>query len=125
LQTFNFDGIPDIALSDSAEVSILYGKKGGGFTAPVSYGAGDWPWRMMAVDVNNDGAPDLVFASGTDAVVMLPEFEGGAFWFTALPFPGGLFDGLLLRPIAVGSTGALGGAFEGGCATGRLGIFIF
>lgn len=76
---FNFDGIPDIALSDSAEVSILYGKKGGGFTAPVSYGAGDWPWRMMAADVNNDGAPDLVFASGTDAVVMLNIPPPGSF----------------------------------------------
>jgi hypothetical protein len=76
---FNFDGIPDIALSDSAEVSICYGKKGGGFTVPVSYGAGDWPWRMMAVDVNNDGAPDLVFASGTEAVVMLNIPPPGSF----------------------------------------------
>ncbi|MGD0729849.1 MAG: FG-GAP-like repeat-containing protein, partial [Terracidiphilus sp.] len=68
---FNLDGIPDLMLSDYGQVSILYGKGGGKFTAPVNYAAGDWPSRAVITDLNGDGAPDLVFGSGTDAVVML------------------------------------------------------
>jgi hypothetical protein len=76
---FNLDGIPDLVLSDFGEVSVYYGKKGGGFTAPVSYAAGDWPGRSVITDLNGDGAPDLVFGSGTDAVVLLNIPPPGSF----------------------------------------------
>ena len=68
---FNLDGIPDLLLTDYGQVSVLYGKGGGKFSAPVNYAAGDWPSRAVITDLNGDGAPDLVFGSGTEAVVML------------------------------------------------------
>jgi hypothetical protein len=68
---FNLDGIPDLLLTDYGQVSVMYGKGGGKFTAPINYAAGDWPPHPVVVDLNGDGAPDLVFGSGTDAVVML------------------------------------------------------
>jgi hypothetical protein len=68
---FNLDGVPDLLLTGYGEVSVLYGKGGGKFAAPVNYAAGDWPSRAVITDLSGDGAPDLVFGSGTDAVVML------------------------------------------------------
>jgi len=76
---FNLDGVPDLVLSDFGEVSLYCGKKGGGFTAPVSYAAGDWPGHPVITDLNGDGATDLVFASGTDAVVLLNIPPPGSF----------------------------------------------
>ena len=58
---FNGDGIPDIAVTDSANnnVTILLGKGDGTFTAPVRFPTGAKPVALLATDINSDGALDL------------------------------------------------------------------
>ena len=61
---FNRDGRQDIAVAGYTNdtVSILYGKKGGGFHAPEDYPAGVQPLAIATADFNHDHRPDIVTA---------------------------------------------------------------
>ena len=53
---FNHDGIPDLALLGTSQVTILLGNGQGGFQPPVSYDAGPEPTGLTVADVNGDGS---------------------------------------------------------------------
>src|SRR5258708_917777 len=66
---FNHDGILDVATTNTGvttrpdhSVIVLLGKKGGGFQAPKKFNVGTAPVALVATDLNNDGALDLVAA---------------------------------------------------------------
>jgi hypothetical protein len=78
----NGDGIPDIVTSNegSDDVTILFGKEGGGFEAPVTLPVGSEPSSVTVADVNGDGIPDIVTSnSGSDDVTVLPGDGHGGF----------------------------------------------
>ena len=61
---FNRDGKTDLAVvnryASPPSVTIFLGNGGGGFSAGNSYGVGDSPLNITAVDVNGDGIEDLI-----------------------------------------------------------------
>jgi len=70
---FNNDGIPDLAQVNTGVVgqlgntiSVLLGKKGGGFQAAKVFRVGLQPAGLAAVDFNHDGHLDLVVADFGD-----------------------------------------------------------
>jgi len=59
----NHDGIQDLAVSDGAGgVSVLLGKKNGGFQDPVAYAGGQSPEGIAFADINGDKALDILLA---------------------------------------------------------------
>lgn len=66
---FNGDGILDLATANNGDndVTILFGKGDGTFQSPVTYDA-PLPERILGVDLNHDGHPDLAVLAycGTD-----------------------------------------------------------
>ena len=58
------DGNLDLVYTNASygTVGVLYGAGSGKFYDPVEYPTGGWPWLLVAADVNNDGAKDLVVA---------------------------------------------------------------
>jgi hypothetical protein len=77
----NRDGRQDIVVGseDNGTVSILYGKKGGGFTGPHNHGAGPDPFWISVADFNHDKRPDIAVASYSSQgkVVVLLSHRGG------------------------------------------------
>jgi len=70
LADFNNDGVPDIATADSGigtgrTVSVLLGKKGGGFQVPRATTLSDNAFRLASADFNHDGKTDLVVVQGS------------------------------------------------------------
>jgi hypothetical protein len=63
---FNGDGIADAAVTcyRSADVLLLLG--GPGELHPLTVRAGEHPWAIATVDLNEDGADDLVIADDTN-----------------------------------------------------------
>ena len=70
----NRDGIPDLVYtnSHSSTVGVMYGAGKGVFYSPVEFAANRWAWGLAVVDINGDGALDVV-ASGNSI-----EFSGVA-----------------------------------------------
>jgi hypothetical protein len=66
---FNGDGILDLAVANNGDntVAVLFGNGDGTFQSPVTYSA-PLPERLLAVDLNHDGHPDLAILAycGTD-----------------------------------------------------------
>jgi hypothetical protein len=65
ISDFNRDGIIDIAVANyaSAGVSVLLGKGGGEFEAPLHFTAGPEARGIVAADFNGDGILDLAVAN--------------------------------------------------------------
>jgi Bacterial Ig-like domain (group 3)/FG-GAP-like repeat len=69
---FNNDGIPDLAVLNSAEsgtVGVYLGKGNGTFQSSVDYNVGTFPFAMAVGDVNGDGKLDLIVANYSDGTV--------------------------------------------------------
>ena len=66
---FNGDGILDLATANNGDndVAVLFGNGDGTFQSPVTYDA-PLPERVLGVDLNHDGHPDLAILAycGTD-----------------------------------------------------------
>jgi Bacterial Ig-like domain (group 3)/FG-GAP-like repeat len=81
---FNQDGKPDIAvLQDDGTLNVLL-NNGNGFAAPVAYSNPNHSSTLIAeafaVDVNNDGYPDIVaFDSGRNAIIVFLNQKNGTF----------------------------------------------
>jgi FG-GAP-like repeat len=78
----NGDGRQDIVVGSEANktVSLLYGKKGGGFTAPHNHHGGPYPFWISIADFNHDHHPDIAIASYSNpgkVVVLLSRHGGG------------------------------------------------
>ena len=81
---FNSDGKLDLAVTNGCDVSqdnfncepqqntvsVLLGHGDGTFASPVSYQAGNYPYTLIARDVNSDGKPDLLVSDG----ILVPNF---------------------------------------------------
>jgi len=57
------DGIADLVFSDGNVVTVTHGARNRTFGPPRDYLAGDSPVDPMLIDLNGDGALDLVFAN--------------------------------------------------------------
>src|SRR5579862_5668917 len=57
---FNGDGIPDLAVVDSINLTIFLGKGDGTFQPQTIYAAGNLPESLTITDLNNDGIQDVV-----------------------------------------------------------------
>ena len=70
----NKDGIPDLVYTNShlSTVGVMYGAGKGAFYSPVEFAADRWAWGLAVVDINGDGAADVI-ASGNSI-----EFSGVA-----------------------------------------------
>ncbi len=66
---FNHDGLPDLALVNTGAnpfghtVSVMLGKKGGGFMPGKLFAVGQQPTGLAVTDFNHDGHLDLVVAN--------------------------------------------------------------
>ena len=60
---FNGDGRPDVAVSDSNNISVSLQSVSGGFPTSTSYAAGSGTLDIANADFNGDGRPDLVTAN--------------------------------------------------------------
>ena len=78
----NGDGRPDIIVANTftGTLSLLLGTGGGGFAPATSIplpGVSPSPVSVTAADVNGDGNPDLLVATGTGVQVLLGDGNGG------------------------------------------------
>ena len=76
---FNHDGIPDLALLGTSQVTILLGDGQGGFQPPVSYDAGLEPTGLTVADINGDGVPDLLIGNVYGDLLILQGNGDGTF----------------------------------------------
>ena len=97
---FNGDGAPDIAVlnagtmgsaTDPGGISILLGNGVGSFPNVTNISAGFNPRALAVADVNGDGKPDLIVATGTSA--SNPGFQVSVFL--------GKGDGTFLSPFNI------------------------
>src|SRR5258708_6453468 len=99
---FNHDGILDVATTNTGvttrpdhSVIVLLGKKGGGFQASKKFNVGTAPVALVATDLNNDGALDLVVAdqgfptNNGNVWVLLGDGQGN--FSTPVKFTAGVF----------------------------------
>jgi len=85
----NGDGLPDVALSATAEDIAVYINNGNGTLAfpvayPVNYGRG-----LSIADVNGDGRPDMLSADGPSNTVSVLLGNGDGTFATAVTYPTG------------------------------------
>jgi len=76
---FNRDGKLDLGFADAspAHISILIGRGDGSFESPVSYSVAGF--QILAVDLNNDGKPDLVTRPTNTSIAVLINNGNGTF----------------------------------------------
>lgn len=65
------DGLSDlvVASADSSSLAVYRGLGDGAFAAPLSFATGDYPGALRLVDMNGDGALDMVAADGGSGAV--------------------------------------------------------
>ncbi len=74
---FNNDGIADLASANAGGVTILLGRAGGDFAAPVYIAAGSGNRAFAVADLNGDGIADL--ALGGNSLTTLSGIGDGTF----------------------------------------------
>jgi len=81
----NGDGKADLVVTNASSavgtVAVLLGNGDGTFQSPVTYSGGSYPDSITIADVNGDGKPDLVVATGSyttigNAAVLLGNGDG-------------------------------------------------
>ncbi len=85
---FNGDGIPDLAVTNSANstLSVLLGAGNGTFGAQVEYGTGPDPVSVTVGDFNGDGIPDLAVANYNENAVSVLLGNGNGTFQTQLTY---------------------------------------
>ncbi len=76
---FNGDGVPDLAVANSANsVSVLLGNGDGNFQAPLIFPVGIGPQSVVVGDFNGDGFQDLAVANevSNNVLVLLGNGDG-------------------------------------------------
>ncbi len=79
---FNKDGLPDLAVANSTDgtVLVLLGDGAGGFPVRHTYATGSSPSFISVSDFNNDGNADLIVSnSGANSAMMMPGAGDGTF----------------------------------------------
>jgi hypothetical protein len=85
----NGDGIPDLAIVDTANASILLGKGDGTFQNPVTYSTGLVPQAVAFGDFNSDDIQDLVIANYGSATVSVLLGNGDGTFQSQVTYPVG------------------------------------
>jgi hypothetical protein len=77
----NADGILDlvVACSYNNNVAVLLGNGDGTFQPQVTYGTASAPWKVVVVDLNLDGKPDLAVVAASGVVSVLCGNGDGTF----------------------------------------------
>jgi len=83
----NGDGIPDLIVPGSSNISLLLGKGDGTFQAPIGIESGAAPFAVVTGDFNGDGILDI--AAGTSSGVSIILGEGGGKFGTPIILPAG------------------------------------
>lgn len=95
---FNNDGNLDIAISvqdyssNSNTISIMLGNGDGTFSAPAMYGFTGRYAELAALDLNHDGATDIVTNSGSNMLAYVNDGAGGFSLTFSTPFPAGAVE---------------------------------
>jgi hypothetical protein len=82
---FDGDGDADLAVAaygvvgGGSTVRLLYGNGAGGFSAPITFPAGEGPYKLAVGDLNSDGRPDLVAAVRDLGIAILRNENGTGF----------------------------------------------
>ena len=83
LADVNLDGKVDLiytwASAAQNDVAVCFGKGDGTFQSPVLYTVGNYPYSVIAVDLNNDQKLDLVTANASGTVAYLKNNGDGTF----------------------------------------------
>lgn len=82
---FNNDGLTDVVTVNFTTVSILLGLPGGGFRAPVTLSAENFPVFVGVADFNGDGRQDLAVVNKFGAAIELLEGKGNGNFQPARP----------------------------------------
>ncbi|WP_310396935.1 FG-GAP-like repeat-containing protein [Hymenobacter sp.] len=94
---FNADNYPDFAIVADGLLSLVFGDGQGGYGPPVQLAAGTTPANVQAVDVDANGAADLLVTAAS-GVFLLRSLGGGNGFASATPLnlngqvPVGPFD---------------------------------
>jgi FG-GAP-like repeat/Bacterial Ig-like domain (group 3) len=83
LADVNLDGKVDLiytwASAAQNDIAVCFGKGDGTFQSPVLYTVGNYPYSVIAVDLNNDQKLDLVTANASGTVAYLKNNGDGTF----------------------------------------------
>ena len=87
----NGDTVNDLAVANnnSANISVLYGKTGGGYDAPVTFPVGSGPSGIAIGDLNGDSRPDLAVSNRLTANVSILLAKAGGGFDPATSFAAG------------------------------------
>jgi len=113
---FNGDGKLDVAASgdlsaSAGQLSILLGNGDGTLQAPQTYALGPGPMKLVAADLNGDGAPDLAVAIyGNNTVSVLLNTDRGT--PPSLSANGVVNGATYHAPVAPGSIATVFGTFS-------------
>jgi hypothetical protein len=95
INDLNADGKQDVvvSLNSAAQIAVLLGNGNGTFQSAVTYAlpAGtSTPTQFAFADINADGTPDLLMASGSSALAYWQGRPNGTFEVGQAVYPGGL-----------------------------------